>query len=504
MNCQKLTASILLIVFGVVLLVPSRASSGDMGGYMDSMLSQLQNLTPKSYEGQERGYFMGGSASVRFGFQQQPLVSFTPPSAKVGCSGIDLTMGGFSYLNFEHLVQKLQGILSAAPAFAFQAALGTLCEQCKDIVSSLEQMTNMINSLNVDSCKASAALGGWVGSQVGKSVSSSLSDGGSNSWFSELKTTMNDTANSFNKYVQSVTGDVDYWACIGQGGSEKTCSSKHGKITFTVPLMTQIFTDYSQVSQGLRDAETIFRAYYGDVYQPGADAHKAQDPNGKSIPDIKGDPGCVTDGDLITGLVEGSYYVKPRNDEESNSPNCTLVQDEQMGLNYKVKAIMKKLVENIRAGTKPSNDEIALINFSRIPIYRLIALGVLVEKIGGDQDKLLTTQFADMVSVPVAYDIAYNIVNYADTAVAKTATAVKAGKADNDPTGASPALVAGIVERIDKALASSRALVNNAWTVFESSYGRAYEREQKMQEFVYTHLQKNKLLDSYLYAKGLR
>ena len=70
------------------------------------------------------------------------LFSAQAPRFKVGCGGIDLFMGGFSFLNVNYLVQKFQKILQAAPAMAFDLALSTLCQQCSNIMKSLEALAN--------------------------------------------------------------------------------------------------------------------------------------------------------------------------------------------------------------------------------------------------------------------------------------------------------------------------------------------------------------------------
>lgn len=500
---QKIIAYAMLIVFSTVMLVPS--SDGDMGSYMDGVMTQLQGLTPKAYEGQERGYFMGGSASVRFDFQNQPLVSFTPPSIKVGCSGIDIVMGGFSYMNFEYLVQKMQGILSAAPAFAFQSALGTLCPSCKDIINSLEAISDMINSLNVDSCKASSAVGGFVGNQVGKMVADNIGRAESPAWFKGLSTTLTDAKNQFGKYMNNATGGkgIDYWDCLGKGGTEATCSKAHGKVNFTTPLMTQVFNELTYYPS-LKEFETIFRAFYGDVYQPGSAEHTANDPDWKGTPGIEGDPGCTVTGSLIEGMVFGTYKTKSKPDGKLDSPKCQLVEDSSKGLHEKVKMSLQRVVDSAKAGTAPSQEDIDLINASRIPIYRLISLAVLVERLGGDTQDLFSKLLVDNAAVPIAYDIAFQVIQHVNRSVNNTFGAVKASKSDTDPTKTGEAQIETLISRLNFDLDQSSQRVAQAWQVFRDNFGDAYEREQKMSAMIYQYLTKNKLMDSYMYAKGLR
>ena len=61
-------------------------------------------------------------------------------------------------MNFEYLVQKLQRILQAAPAAAFDLALKTLCEPCSNVIKSMNAMSDALNHLQLDDCKAATVI----------------------------------------------------------------------------------------------------------------------------------------------------------------------------------------------------------------------------------------------------------------------------------------------------------------------------------------------------------
>ena len=121
----KRLISIIFLVCFVVAELP-RCYASRYGIISSQTQSQISNLAPHAYQGQQRGYVMGESMSVRIPQETIAPFSFTPPSLRAGCGGIDIVTGGFSYLNFQYLVKKLQSILQTAPAFAFQLALGVL------------------------------------------------------------------------------------------------------------------------------------------------------------------------------------------------------------------------------------------------------------------------------------------------------------------------------------------------------------------------------------------
>ena len=88
-------------------------------GWVDDWVQQKSSTSPSYYEGSKRGYYTGGSFSARWQNNDDHLFTASLPKLKSGCGGIDMFLGGFSFLNVDYLVQKLQNILSAAPAAAF-------------------------------------------------------------------------------------------------------------------------------------------------------------------------------------------------------------------------------------------------------------------------------------------------------------------------------------------------------------------------------------------------
>lgn len=127
-------------------------------GWVDDWVDQKAETSPSYFQGQKRGFFTGGSFSARWQNSNDYLMTVSPPSIKSGCGGIDVNMGGFSFLNFEYLVQKLQRILQSAPAAAFDLALNELCEPCAKTIKSLEALADYLNSIQLDDCKASTAM----------------------------------------------------------------------------------------------------------------------------------------------------------------------------------------------------------------------------------------------------------------------------------------------------------------------------------------------------------
>lgn len=194
----------------VALLILALAlSTGNVGSaqannFADDWVSQTSGTDAGYYKGANRGYFTGGSFSARWPQSNDHLMTISKPRIKSGCGGIDMFLGGFSFLNVDQLVQKLQRILSAAPAAAFDIALKTLAPQVADTIKSLEAIIDKLNNLQIDDCKAAKALvgvaaGPFASGAVKAELDSAKADFMQTSGANDLYKTVTDTFKSEEK-----------------------------------------------------------------------------------------------------------------------------------------------------------------------------------------------------------------------------------------------------------------------------------------------------------------
>ena len=146
------------IIAVFLLLTPASSSAA----WVDDWLEQKTTSSPNYFSGQQRGYYAGGGFSGRWPSKVDYPVTVEMPRIKSGCGGIDVFMGGFSFLNEDYLVDKLQSILESAPAVAFDLALKTLCEQCSNTIKNFEALADKLNSMQLDECAAAKELVGVV------------------------------------------------------------------------------------------------------------------------------------------------------------------------------------------------------------------------------------------------------------------------------------------------------------------------------------------------------
>lgn len=132
----------------------------DLGSFVNS-LGYSSNVTkPQAYHGQAAGYYSGGSLFLRGKVRNMQFAQVTPPALSTGCGGINLTMGGFSFISKQELVDFGKNIMSSAAPYFFNLALETYAPQVKSTLGQLQAWAQEFNENNLSTCEAAQdALG---------------------------------------------------------------------------------------------------------------------------------------------------------------------------------------------------------------------------------------------------------------------------------------------------------------------------------------------------------
>ena len=390
----------------VILFCVNSALAGDMLDFMEDTMKSLSTLRPQAYKGQERGYFIGGSASIKFPNENIQPFSFTPPQLKAGCGGIDIIMGGFSYLNFDYLVQKLQQILQVAPAFAFQLALSTLCKQCNNIISSLDSLANQINNMNINQCRAAKAIVGFAAVKAGIISSLEQSDGSKESWFSSIKDAVSNLNSAIEKY-----SDL-YDAEVGNKDASKTFSfrpsllhnafEKAGAYTYLEPFVRALIGDYNETKA--HDENTYVPNRISACPQASADAEATLD-----------------------SLLEGSYWVRNIDNSTGKPYACTQIASAEhftdrirnkiACIGYKMKLSLGRTATppSMCNGTALTTEELSLINNLEIPVIPFLRSAIVLDEPEVYEDTI--NQLTDAAALQVAYLSFARIAEIAQTVI---------------------------------------------------------------------------------------
>lgn len=99
-----------------------------------------------------------GGVRFRAPVESFNLVSFTKPNVSAGCSGVDLTLGSFSFLSKDELIAMFRSIASNALTYAFGQAIKGMCENCWTMMNTLQQKMQDMNQMFSNTCSAAMCI----------------------------------------------------------------------------------------------------------------------------------------------------------------------------------------------------------------------------------------------------------------------------------------------------------------------------------------------------------
>ena len=145
------------------LVVAAGVARADLASELDAFFNEAAFSTvtmPGVYQGQAGGMVTGGGFTYRVPARSYNLVSIQLPRIRMGCGGIDLFAGGFSFVNADQLVAILQNIGAVAKAFAYQLALRIISSQISSTLSDVWKTAQKYLNQTINSCEAARRLVG--------------------------------------------------------------------------------------------------------------------------------------------------------------------------------------------------------------------------------------------------------------------------------------------------------------------------------------------------------
>lgn len=369
-----------------LLLHPVVATSA----WVDDWLNQRTTTSPNYLSGQQRGYYSGGSFNARWPSSVSYPVTIETPRIKSGCGGIDVFMGGFSFMNTDYLVNKLQGFLSGAAAVAFDLGLKTLCEQCSNTIKNFEAISDKLNSMQLDECAAAKELVGVVMDEngfhssevmkekLGTSIKENkLSQGLSEMW--DIITTQ-DRANN------NVPQPVDVSRVTSGCNSEITSTFlSGGSLLDNVGSKISLPSDYTSLIRGL----------VGDVNLEGpANAYK-----------ISYEPPCSENNpDDINSFTSGEVFAK------NAGGTCSQITDTNRDLRQYVQNTLTSIADKIEnKGVLSAAEEMFLA------ASPLSALPILKTAVGSGTKEAAVAGLADITANAYALQMLSDLYVRAET-----------------------------------------------------------------------------------------
>lgn len=357
-----------------LLAVCGFASPASAQSWAESWFDNVTYTSPGSFEDQTRGYITAGGMSGRVDVHNDYLMSVTLPKIRAGCGGIDMFLGGMSFLDPDYLVQKLESILQAAPAVAFQYLLETLDEKMGNIISKMEAATNFLNSIQVNDCRLANRM-----------VQISKGDDNMSGIIEEM-TGYKSVREGFAKSYQQSREKIQ------ANGNNPTEDLKDALANCPAEV-TDIFRTGSLLAHaaarvGASDWSGVMRARVGDVYM-------RWDTNDK-VPLFSAIPACAAQDsespdDFLSGRVMRRALNMP-----ATAADCT--QDGGKGALTLTRERMTAIAQKIRTRAALTADERHFVaNVRTLPVYRMLEWGVrqdVVDSVIADTDELVALTLA--------------------------------------------------------------------------------------------------------------
>lgn len=356
---MKKAAKFLFLVLSVLFISFSFSYANWLDDWYDNTMSTSSGIN--YFEGQKRGYATFGSFSMRLPTRTDYLFSIEKPHLKLGCGGIDLFMGGFSFLNPEYLVQKTQGMLQAAPFIAFDMALNTLCPSCSEILKKAESIIDTLNQIQLSEC----------GLYMPKTVVDFVKNPTS---FFQTQAEKNTETAQKKGYTDLFYSYLKKFIHITDSGTQMEGVSTEDSLKGLPVKLKNWLTSYSNTqtgfiaylaSQGDVDSTIaeIFRAYVGDLYTTSN--------SDKNLFNVEFKQICK-EADIKDAFNGGTLY-------RAGLTGSSCIKEDAQKLYKNIENAITQAYQRISAKGVPPSDFDSLVKNSPVPIYLFLKYAVMTK-----------------------------------------------------------------------------------------------------------------------------
>lgn len=159
LRCKTKILQIIFFISISIFVTKNTNASNGIQAQMDILFNDMSNYSaPGVFETQRRGVLSGGRFITKSKIFDENLVSFSPPSWKAGCGGVDLFGGSMSFINSDQLIQLLRSVAANAKGYAFQLALDNVCPDCSKWIESFQRKVQSLNEYLGNSCQLAQGI----------------------------------------------------------------------------------------------------------------------------------------------------------------------------------------------------------------------------------------------------------------------------------------------------------------------------------------------------------
>ena len=362
--------------------------------FNDSGIVDVNNTAPGAHKDQSAGYWSGGGLSARTRVKNAQLGTLQLPGINAGCGGIDMYMGGISFISRDGIVQALRSIGSNAAGYAFKLALKTMAPMIDGIMEDLNTLANQINQANINSCETAATLLGGVWPK--NDLTSR-----------HLCTAMGSGDSTFHGWATARQG------CGAEGKRPATMAGKVSKPEFKDMLAEEFNVAWEVIKKNKflkinHDLAQLFMTLTGTIV-----AYRSGGSGG-----IATFAGKATDESMIKALKHGGPIKiykcrrKPGDTAEDPYDRCLGISEENVmipsenALYMKVKAMLEAISDKALKDVTFTAAEKAFIENVQLPIYKMLNIRSALK-----HSSVSLTEFTDIIANDLLYQYILEILD---------------------------------------------------------------------------------------------
>ncbi|HUX79611.1 MAG TPA: conjugal transfer protein TraH [Alphaproteobacteria bacterium] len=335
-----------------------------------------------AYQDQTAGYYTGGNLFARNQVHSSQLATIQLPDYRAGCGGIDMFMGAISHISSARLIEALKAIGSNMGSYALLLAIETMSPQVKNIMTELNDLVQKINQSNINSCELAATT---LGSVWPKSDAS--------------KRHLCKMIGTDRKYG----GFSDYSAARQECGAGNKTSQVLGAGEKDPRFARMLGTEFNLAWKAIqendflrkdKDLAQFFMSLSGTIIS------KREDSGSYSI---QAKVSLAHKDTLLSALLHGGRVMLYRC---SDPDKCLNVQQGPLeiksanSLLERVKALLGSIENKIYMDEPLSKEEIAFLNSTRLPFYKIINVSTAYRRGGSPIDIL---DYAELGAIDILF-----------------------------------------------------------------------------------------------------
>jgi conjugative transfer pilus assembly protein TraH len=385
---RSFTRTAIAVATSWSLIITSQgALAADLNTEVNNMFNSLgaaTNVTaPGAFRGQAMTTYTGGSFFYRAPSRNYQFMRIDLPRFSGGCNGIDAYLGSWSHISGTQIRDMMQGIVTALPGVAFDAAIKSVSPLLGGIIEDFKNVAQQANNFNRNSCQMAT----WMANKAADAVDMNTSKacGYMASFFG-----MADDYQAGEEYCRSNRAAVDAQARADPDPAVREAVRFAGNLTWTALKRIDLIDDATR--------EVVMNMVGSTIYYADSDPNQAEP---RSIDPKIDDLGPILYGDAGVGPGTTIKMWSCNGDFVNCAEPVLVDQAFPAPMVQRVQDLMQQIVNSIRTRTPLdyASPAYGLINTSSLPIYRMLSIDTNQERATSEA---LIAQYSSLVAADYA------------------------------------------------------------------------------------------------------